>query len=408
MITPWWKRSADGSGVGNSGPRMPLLAGRDLLARHEERLAAIRREVGVPAAHWATLYRALFEAFALYVQSLPVATGGTLLAARLDAVIRSLALRRACLLPRGAVAEEIAERQDVWTYVVASGALLRDLGRDVLASRVELFDGRDRPIGEWDPWNGPPPLASAAYARIASRAADPPRLAALLSVLVASSIVPPPGMCWITADAAALDGWLRAIAGAGADPVDPLGHLFAPVPARGRDDAATPVRSGPAVASPATPDLGAIADQLVAGLRDPRRSPAVAPASTNSPFLEWLCEGLASGRVPTHGPEAFVHAVPDGWLIVAPAAFRAFAGHDACATAQKAFLRLHVHRKSPGGHHLWNWRHTTRDGVSRRLQGFVVPPLPGMPALAAHDPEPGLVSLDGPLETVGTASDKVE
>lgn len=215
-----WLRSARLRKMPRSGrPQpLPLRSGADLLETQAARLARIRREAGVPAAQWRSLYRVLLESFAVYVQSLPAATGGSLLEARLDAVSHALALRRRCLHSTPGPDEDVADRHGVWTFVAVASALLRDLGRDVLAHRVELCDDKGRKLGEWEPWAGPVSLRAAKSLRLRARHAPLPRLATLLPAFVASAIVPEPGMRLICADAAALDAWLRAICGTSAAP----------------------------------------------------------------------------------------------------------------------------------------------------------------------------------------------
>lgn len=219
MIRRWFRtaRTRNREPRKERGRAVPLRSGADLLAEQSTRLSRIRREAGVPSAQWRSLYRTLLEAFAGYVQSLPASAGGSLLEVRLDAVSHALALQRRCAPPRSPVDDDSAEGHGVWIFVAVASALLRDLGREVLAHRVELCDDKGRKLGEWEPWAGPVSLRAATSLRLRPRHGPLPRQSTMLPAFVAASIVPEPGLRWICGDAAALDAWVRAICGARSD-----------------------------------------------------------------------------------------------------------------------------------------------------------------------------------------------
>lgn len=128
-----------------------------LLGRHRGLLNDIRRTVGIPDPHYRALYHPLFSRFAAYSQELPAseahhhcAPGGAL---RHGIEVACHAVkRRRKLLPAGATAEQLAAKQDLWTYAVVSAALLHDFGKPVSDMQILMLDGQGRDMGIWQPW----------------------------------------------------------------------------------------------------------------------------------------------------------------------------------------------------------------------------------------------------------------
>jgi len=210
---------------------IPLRVASVLLLAHGPLLSAIRRQVGVPEAHWNTLYRCLFESFALFVQQLPASEAhhhhepGGLLAHGLQVTLSALTLRRGVLLPPGASAEELAEKQDVWTYATATAALLHDIGKPLCDQRIALFDGSGKTLGEWDALAGSMAAPAVAY-RVQFRRGRRYRLHARLPPLLTHHIVPPAGLRWLASDMDVFEAWLATISGTDDELAGELGKLI--------------------------------------------------------------------------------------------------------------------------------------------------------------------------------------
>ena len=202
-----------------------------LLLEHGPLLSSIRQQVGVPEAHWNSLYRRLFESFAGFVQQLPASEAhhhhapGGLLAHGLQVTLSALTLRRGVLLPPGANAEELAEKQDAWTYATATAALLHDIGKPLCDQRTALFDAGGKPLGDWDALAGPMAAPAAAY-RIQFRRGRRYRLHARLPPLLAHHIVPASGLRWLSSDMDVFECWLATISGTDEDIAGELGKLI--------------------------------------------------------------------------------------------------------------------------------------------------------------------------------------
>ena len=208
---------------------LPVLDTDTLLQPHRSQLAAIRQLVGVPRAHWETFYARIFEAYAGFVQQLPAseahhhASPGGMLNHGLEVVRQALKLRRGRLLPSGAEAEELAARQDLWTYATATSALLHDIGKPVTDQRVHLYDRQGQEIGQWDPWAGPLTLDTGWY-RVTFVRERRYRFHEHVSPLLVRFILPQRGLSWLASDPEVFSTWLAAISG-DADQAGILGEL---------------------------------------------------------------------------------------------------------------------------------------------------------------------------------------
>lgn len=226
LLSLWGRKRQSGPPVEGA---LPVLDSATLLHPHRPQLAAIRQLVGVPRAHWEAFYATVFEAYAGFVQQLPASEAhhhagpGGMLAHGLEVVREALKLRRGRLLPSGAAAEELAARQDLWTYATATAALLHDIGKPVTDQRVRLYDQQGRELGQWDPWAGPLSLGGNWY-RVAFVRERRYRFHEQVPPLLVRFILPQRGLSWLASDADVFAAWLAAISG-DADQAGVLGEL---------------------------------------------------------------------------------------------------------------------------------------------------------------------------------------
>lgn len=231
LLSRWRKATAGAAAAPEPVSLYPISSPAKLLLEHGPLLSSIRQQVGVPEAHWNSLYRHLFESFAGFVQQLPASEAhhhhapGGLLAHGLQVTLSALTLRRGVLLPPGANAEELAEKQDVWTYAAATAALLHDIGKPLCDQRTALFDADGKALGDWDALAGPMAAPAVAY-RIQFRRGRRYRLHARLPPLLAHHIVPASGLRWLASDMDVFESWLATISGADDDIAGELGKLI--------------------------------------------------------------------------------------------------------------------------------------------------------------------------------------
>lgn len=272
---------------------LPVLDAGALLRPHRSQLAAIRQLVGVPRAHWEAFYATVFEAYAGFVQQLPASEAhhhagpGGMLVHGLEVVREALKLRRGRLLPPGAAAEELAARQDLWTYATATGALLHDLGKPVTDQRVRLYDRQGRELGYWDPWAGPLPAVAGWY-RVEFVRERRYRFHERVPPLLVRFILPQRGLSWLASDPEVFGAWLATLSG-DADRAGVLGELVH------RAD-------GLSVAS----DLAGVPARMPSA----RRKPLVARLLTGLRYL------LDQGTLPLNRPGAAGWRLDDDlWLV---------------------------------------------------------------------------------------------
>lgn len=211
--------------------RYPVLDSASLLIPRASCIDQLRQHANVPNAHWAALYVRLLHNFAGFVQHLPASEAhhhrhpGGLLQHGLDTAIRALTIRRGVLLPSGADTEELAAKQDLWTYATATAALLHDLGKPVVDQIVTLFDGNGREAGRWNPLAGPMPETAVTYSAAFVRGRRY-RLHARLPPLLVQFIVPPIGREWLTRDLDVFEAWLATICGGDPEFAGELGQII--------------------------------------------------------------------------------------------------------------------------------------------------------------------------------------
>ncbi|HSH28994.1 MAG TPA: MobH family relaxase [Thiohalobacter sp.] len=247
------------------GNRFVALEGVALLRAHAALVEAIQSVVGIPADHWAALYRPMLEAFAGLVQQLPASEAhhhagpGGMLRHGLEVVIEALKLRRSALLPSGAPAEELARRQDLWTYACAAAALLHDIGKPAVDLRVTLLDAAGGTV-EWSPLAGPMPVGTVYQVAFNPKRAY--RRHERIAPLLAHQVVPAAGLRWLTSAPEVLDAWLAAIQG----DLDEAGALGVIVGQADGLSVARDLAGGGRVRLPSA-RARPLADKLLAGLR---------------------------------------------------------------------------------------------------------------------------------------------
>ena len=209
---------------------LPVLTTADLLQPHQHTLAQIRQQVGIPMAHWDALYGPLIQSFAGFVQQLPASEAhhhserGGLLKHTLETALKALTLRRGVLLPQGASAEALAEKQDVWTYATATAALLHDLGKPMVDQKVTLFAAGRRQLGTWNPLAGAIPAAATHYSAQYVRGRRY-RLHPRLPPMLAHHVVPALGLEWLVQDLGVFEAWLATISGGDPEFAGTLGQI---------------------------------------------------------------------------------------------------------------------------------------------------------------------------------------
>jgi len=192
---------------------------RRLLRRHSGLLNEIRRTVGIPDTHYRALYHPLFHQFAAWSQEFPAseahhhsAPGGALQHG-IEVALHAVKRRRKLLLPGGATAEQLAARQDVWTYAVVSAALLHDFGKPVADIQILMLDADGKDMGAWLPWRGSLIEQGCHAYRLSYRRQRNYRLHERLPAFFISKVMPQIGLEWLSEEQEAFSLWSAMMAG---------------------------------------------------------------------------------------------------------------------------------------------------------------------------------------------------
>ncbi|OOG28878.1 hypothetical protein B1C78_00140 [Thioalkalivibrio denitrificans] len=185
----------------------------------------------LPPQHYAVLMQQAIERYGRFVQQLPASEAhhhanlGGMLDHGLEVLTKALRLRQGHILPPGAEAEKIAKLADLWTYAVATAALLHDLGKPAVDQTVTLYDSNGRRLARWDPWSGPMDQVAACTAYTVEYRRDRRhRFHERATPLLVHHILPREALSWIASDPEVFSCWLAAISGA-ADDAGILGQI---------------------------------------------------------------------------------------------------------------------------------------------------------------------------------------
>ena len=105
-------------------------------------------------------------------------------------------------------------------------------------------------------------------------------------------------------------------------------------------------------------------------------------------FVQWLKDGLASGRMLINTASARIHVVREGLLLVSPQIFKDF-DPERWSYVQKRFLKLKVHQKNPDGTNIWTYQ-TEGSKKRNKLKGIRIEQPKDLLGYDLPDPNPHL------------------
>ena len=191
------------------------LSPENLLEPYGNLLALIHQQVGVPETHWEAVYLQFIYNFAKQVQLLPASeshhhsgTGG-LLTHSLEVGLNALKIRKGKMLPVGASSEVIEKEKELWSYAIFTAAMLHDIGKPLTDQIITIVS--EKPTRELSPLTETIP--EKAIYKIEFRRGRKYRSHENVALLLASKIVPPPGLNWITSNNEVLDDWTYCLTG---------------------------------------------------------------------------------------------------------------------------------------------------------------------------------------------------
>lgn len=432
---------------------LPVLDAAALLTRHSPQIAAIRKAVGIPDAHWKALYLSVFETFAQFVQQLPASEAhhhcsvGGLLEHAIDVTYKTVVLRQGHQLPAAASTEEMAKKRDLWTYAAGMGALLHDIGKPLTDQRAQLFDDVGQSLGQWNPWAGPMPDHATHY-RVTFVRERRHRLHEYVPLLMARLFLSQEGLRWLGSDLDVLQAFLSVL-GNDLDGAGVLGELVrqsnglsvaenlsgasacpevfagmaAPVETsrEGSSSKAATTEDPEAVVpvkipAPLPHATAEIASHSIHGESAPTpqsETPDFPDTETDDDtitdggganlgdrFLAWLKDGIRSGRLVLNARNARVHVTTEGLLLVSPAIFKDFDPAH-WADAQKRFQKRKLHKKTEAGTNIWMFA-VIGERKRSTINGLLIPDPKQVLELSLPEPNPHLsLILHNPPEKTG-------
>ncbi|MBD9357323.1 MobH family relaxase [Methylomonas albis] len=196
---------------------LPIQTAAELLTAHHSFLVQIEELAGLAKEPFNGFYLTAIQRFARFVQQLPAsevhhhAGPGGMLTHTLEVSVIALKVRRSYLLSETGGAEEIASKQDLWTYAVFLAALCHDLSKVAVDQTVTIFD-RNRQHQMWDPWNQFMDEQGIGYIAefVPNRRY---RLHEKATPLLTNKIIPPLGLRWLTSDQNIFARWLACVSG---------------------------------------------------------------------------------------------------------------------------------------------------------------------------------------------------
>lgn len=188
--------------------------GKALLEGHKETLRRIADKIALPPDIYTAYYTTMFERYAALVQDLPAsahhhhAVRGGLLCHTLEVVLFALTLRQDSMFVAGSE-DQIAEQSELYSFAVASAALLHDAGKLFADIEVILGGSRDK----WQPLFGPMRPGQRYVFQFATGGTRSYGVHMRAAPAFIPQIIPEPGLRWLSKVPQLKRAWLSAIAG---------------------------------------------------------------------------------------------------------------------------------------------------------------------------------------------------
>ena len=196
---------------------LPVKSVDVLLAPYSAKLVQINELAGLSQSHFDRFYLSAIRNFARFVQQLPAsevhhhAGPGGMLTHTLEVCVNALKIRRSYLLSETGGAEEIAAKQDLWSYAVFLAALCHDLAKVAVDQQITVYDDQYHAM-TWDPWARFLDEQGRWYATEFVRKRQY-GLHEKATPLLVHKIISAHGMNWLTSDRTIFSRWLACVSG---------------------------------------------------------------------------------------------------------------------------------------------------------------------------------------------------
>ncbi len=295
MLKKWFVKEKTKT-LHNTPPNVPGIISvkteKELLEQHQGRIVQINELAGLSSDNFKRFYLSAIHRYARFVQLCPAsevhhhAGLGGMLTHALEVCVMALKVRRSYLLSDTGDAEEISQKQDLWTYAVFIAALCHDLAKVAVDQRLIVYD-QEHKKKQWQPWDKFIDEQGLWYTTefVRNRIYQ---LHEKASPLLIHRIVPSQGIKWISSDQSIFSKWIGCISG-DKDNASSIGEIVS-------------IADGKSVAA----DLGA----------DNSRMPTVKTKPLHEKMLTALRHLLMEGELPINRNGAAAWVLDDAcWLV---------------------------------------------------------------------------------------------
>jgi len=208
------KQTIAPSDVSGTFPVKPV---EELLWQHLGRINQINELAGLSKSNFECFYLTAIQNYARFVQQLPAsevhhhAGPGGMLSHALEVSVFALKTRRSYLLSETGGAEEISQKQDLWTYAVFIAALCHDLAKVAVDQVITIYD-KNHHQQNWEPWHKFIDEQGLWYSSEFIRHRQY-KLHEKASPLLINKIMPSNGVKWLSSDQIIFSNWLACLSG---------------------------------------------------------------------------------------------------------------------------------------------------------------------------------------------------
>jgi len=275
----------------------PVLKADELLLADPKRryfLSKISQYTGLETPLYQTLYETAMVRLAELVQALPYQTGG------LPGGLMDYSLERAVAIIRHYHESAGADFSPLYAYALFTAALFQDMGKIISQQAVMISDAEGKFVAEWSPFEGSLLAVKAQYYKLRHFDDRWIQLGQFAAPLLARQCIPEPGFEWIASDPKIFSLWMGVFTGEKEQAGEFLLQLQLSVKLI---------------------SLLTKKDRLAELTIHPTRPPQTAMGED---FAAWLSAGLKDGTIPINTPNAHVHGLAQGGLLLEPRLFQQF------------------------------------------------------------------------------------
>jgi hypothetical protein len=284
----------------------------------QRQLKEIETRVAIPEKYFNALYTTFINNLAEFYQSLPdtirpYLKNGGLLTHALDRGVYLLRLREKHLLPTPETPkQQMDSEKPLWTYVVFTATLLRDVGIVATNYPVQLVKEDGEFAKMWDGYLSSMLDQNGEYYRFRETVPKPLEFSIQTTPMIARQLLPKEGFSWIASDERALKAWVAILSG-----TDTGSGGMALLLKKVEEELAKAHATGEhyITESLLERDLNSLPPTTI------KETPET---EVGELFAKWLKDGLENGSITVNDKDSRVHTTEEGLVLIYPEIFQDF------------------------------------------------------------------------------------